>query len=408
MASEGDGTDFHASNRATGSPVFKTSVNLEWKSIAIKYLYIVGDGLQAVSVSVRLYLTRRYELKSGRKKVADKTAHEAVKLVDVANAAGVAIATASRAISNPGRVNAETREKVLQVAQQLGYTMNVAARSLRSGLSHSIMVMLPPWHSSDIFETILHAIDEELVRSGYNMIVGNLGSDRIADPRKLELARGGFVDGLLAIANEPPLRGKLSVLSAQVPTVGLLIDLSRHGIPSVVSDDRNAIYQLARAMLDEGRRRFMYVSGPKDQYHDDERFAGFKKALSGVPDLAKPQRFDGDWSFDAGARAARSVLDKAPAERPDAVIFSNDRMAIAFMDTMTRAGVKVPKDIAIAGFDGIEVAQYCRPSLTTVEQSLELLGAFSARLLLKLIRGEPQDTSGAIVVPTRLIRRESF
>ena len=331
-----------------------------------------------------------------------------VKLADVATAAGVGIATASRAISNPKRVNAETREKVLDVANKLGYSINLAARSLRSGLSNSVLVMVPPWHSSDIFETILHGIDTELLRSGYNMIVGNLGTDLIADPRTLELARGGFVDGLLAIANEPPLSGKLSVLSAKVPTVGLLIDLSRHGVPSVVSDDRNAVFELIKTMVADGRRRFMYVSGPKGDYHDDERYAGFKKALSAISDLPKSIRFDGDWSYEAGVKAAKAYLGRDRNDRPDAAIFSSDRMAISFMDTVSRAGVKIPEDIAIAGFDGIDGAQYCNPSLTTIEQSKELLGAFGARLLVKLIRGEKAGTNDLLVVPTQLIRRESF
>jgi len=347
-------------------------------------------------------------VKAGGKTDPDNAAPDTVKLADVASAAGVAIATASRAISNPKRVNAETREKVLEVAQRLGYSINVAARSLRSGLSHSVMVMLPPWHASDIFEIILHGIAEELKRAGYSMIVGNLGSDLEADPRTLELARGGFVDGLLAIANEPGFGGRLSVLSAKVPTVGLLQDLSAHGVPSVVSDDRHAVFEVTRAMLEAGRRRFMYVSGPRGDYHDVERYSGFKKALALAPDLAKPMRYDGDWSYDAGVKAARALLERDRPERPDAAIFSSDRMAISFMDTVCRAGVRVPEEVAVCGFDGIDVAQYCRPSLTTIAQSWELLGAFSARLLVKLIRGEPAGNPGPLVVPTQLIRRESF
>jgi len=373
-----------------------------------KYVYIFADGLQVVSVSARLQAIRRQDLKSRRGTGDEVVASEAVKLADVASAAGVAIATASRAISNPKRVNAETREKVLEVAQRLGYSINVAARSLRSGLSHSVMVMMPPWHASDIFEIVLNGIATELQRSGYNMIVGNLGSDLEADPRTLELARGGFVDGLLAIANEPTFGGRLSVLSAKVPTVGLLQDLSAFGVPSVVSDDRNAVFEVAREMLESGRRRFMFVSGPKGDYHDVERYAGFKKALAQVPDLPRPIRFDGDWSYESGVRAARAFLEQPTGKRPDAAIFSSDRMAISFIDTVCRAGVRIPDDIAVCGFDGIDVAQYCRPSLTTIEQSWELLGAFSARLLVKLIRGENAGNTAPLVVPTRLIRRESF
>lgn len=329
-----------------------------------------------------------------------------VKLADVAKAAGVALATASRALSNPNRVNAQTRQRVLDAAQRLGYSINIAARSLRSGLSRSIMVMVPPWHSSDIFETLLREIDSELMRSGYNMVVSNLGEDLEADPRAIDLARGGLVDGLMAIANEPPTSGTPSIMAAGLPTVGLLIDLSGQGVPSVVSDDRNAVYELTKAMLAAGRRRFMYVSGPRGDYHDVERYAGFKKALATVSRAHRPLRVEGDWSYEAGMDAGRAFLDAKV--RPDAAVFCNDRMAISFMDVVIRAGARIPEDVAVAGFDGIDVAQYCRPSLTTIQQSTDLLGAFGARLLLQIIRGTPPTSKDALVVPSRLIRRESF
>jgi len=345
-------------------------------------------------------------LAKDNEKGAETTSPGTVKLADVANAAGVALATASRALSNPKRVNAQTRERVLEVANRLGYSMNIAARSLRSGLSRSIMVVVPPWHSSDIFETILRAIDAELLRSDYNMIVTNLGADLEADPRAIDLARGGLVDGLLAIANDVPASGKLSVLSAGIPTVGMLADLSGRGVPSVVSDDRNAVFELTKAMLASGRRRFLYVSGPKGDYHEPERYAGFKKALATVANLPRHLRVEGDRSFEAGVRAGNAYL--AAETRPDAAIFYNDRMAISFMKTVISAGVRVPEDVAVAGFDDIDVAQYCSPSLTTIQQSTDLLGAFAARMLLQLIRGTASPNMEPLVVPSQLIRRESF
>ncbi len=340
------------------------------------------------------------------KKVAAGATLEPVKLADVANAAGVALATASRALSNPNRVNAITRERVIEAAQKLGYSMNLAARNLRTGLSRIVLVVVPPWHSSDILEATLRAVDAELLRSGYSMIVGDLGEDLKADPRMLEIARGGFVDGLLAIANEPPLSGKLSILSARLPAVGLMIDLSRHGVPSVVSDDRHAVFQLTKALLAAGRRRFMYVSGPRGGYHDVERFEGFQDALAEVPGLVRPLRFEGDWSYEAGAKAAEVYLKEK--QRRDAVVCCNDRMAIAFVDGVRRAGVRIPEDVAVAGFDDIDGARFCQPSLTTIHQSIELLGASGARLLLQRIRGTPPVGLEPVIVPSVLVRRETF
>ncbi len=168
----------------------------------------------------------------------ERGASDIIRLADVAREAGVAIATASRALSNPARVNAKTRVRVLRAAERLGYTTNIAARSLRSGLSRIVLVIMPPWEGLNVLAPTLQGVDEELMRSGYSMIVGALAEDRSADPRIIEMARGGFVDGILAITNDPPRSGDLPILSARLPSVGLLIDLSPFGVPSVVVAER--------------------------------------------------------------------------------------------------------------------------------------------------------------------------
>jgi LacI family repressor for deo operon, udp, cdd, tsx, nupC, and nupG len=332
-----------------------------------------------------------------------KAPPDVVRLADVAREAGVAIATASRALNNPGRVNAATRAHVLAAADRLGYTTNIAARSLRSGLSRIILVVMPPWDGLNVLEPALRGVDAELMRAGYSMVVGTLAKDGSPDPRVIEMARGGFVDGILAITNNPPKSGGLPILSARLPSVGLLIDLSAFGVPSVVVAEREGTRLLTEHLIAKGRSRLMFVRGLAG-YHDVQRIAGFRDAVRGAQAPVSTIYVDGDYSTDSGIRAANAFLNMA--ERPDGVVLTNDWMALAFMDVVRKAGVRVPEELSITGFDDIRAARYSSPPLTTYRQPLDLMGALAARMLLKLVAGEPV-AGGRTVFPGEVMLRAS-
>jgi len=333
----------------------------------------------------------------------------AARLVDVAEAAGVAIATVSRALNNPGRVNAETRSKVIAAAERLGYASNMAARKLRSGQSRIIMAVMPPWGRGSVLKEILSGVDMELARSRYSLIVGTLNTDRSASPRVVEMARGGLVDGLIAITNEPPADGDLAVLSARLPAVGVMIDLSEHGIPSVITDEAAAIAELTASMVAEGRSYLAYLSGPGSafpargpNYHEEQRYAGFLQAAQRV----RHCRIEGDFTHAAGERAAQWFL--AQEDPPNGIVCANDHMAVALIDALRRRGVRIPEQVAITGFDDEDIARYCYPSLTTVRPALKEMGATSVRLLMQLLSGAISPPIPPRVISATIVRRESF
>ncbi len=333
------------------------------------------------------------------------SAPEAIRLADVAREAGVAVATASRALSNPGRVNAKTRSLVLKAAEKLGYRTNIAARSLRSGLSRIVLVIMPPWDGLNVLEPTLGGIDAKLMQSGYSMMVGALDKDHAADPRIIDMARGGFVDGILAVTNDPPKSGGgLPILSARLPSVGLLIDLSPFGVPSVVVAEREGTRQLTEHLISRGRRRLMYVGGLPG-YHDVERRAGFDEAIAAASRRVSALHVKGDYSAAAGARVAEAFL--AMKDRPDGVVFTSDWMAIAFMDIIRKAGVRIPEQVSVTGFDGVAAAQYCEPSLTSYRQPMAAMGAEAARLLLNLIAGENAQPPARTVFAGEIMLRGS-
>jgi DNA-binding LacI/PurR family transcriptional regulator len=252
---------------------------------------------------------------------------------------------------------------------------------------------------------VLRGIDEELSKHGYTMIVGQLNEASLPDPRVLEMARGGMIDGAIAVANDPPRSGGLPILAAERPIIGLMIDLSEHGVPSVISNDRRAVHDVVGRLLANGRQRFMYVSGPPN-YHDGERYGGFTDALAKAGRGAREVlRFDGDYTFEAGWNAGGAFLDAK--ERPDAVICSSDDIAIGFMKRVQRAGVRLPQEACVVGFDGIAVGAYVEPALSTLRQHLVRMGAVSARLLLRALADPDAALPMRTVVKSTYVERES-
>jgi DNA-binding LacI/PurR family transcriptional regulator len=192
------------------------------------------------------------------------------------------------------------------------------------------------------------------------MIVGSLNKEGRAEPRIIELARGGFVDGILAVTNDP-LRhsGGPSILSAQLPSVALLVDLSPFGVPSVVVTEREGMRMLTEHLIARGRRRLMYVGGTPG-YHDVERVAGFHDAVRASLETITTVHISGDYLIPSGVEAARTFLSMP--ERPDGVVLTSDWMALAFMDHLREAGVRVPEDVSVTGFDDIEASRFVQPA----------------------------------------------
>ncbi|MDE2370230.1 MAG: LacI family DNA-binding transcriptional regulator [Burkholderiales bacterium] len=326
-------------------------------------------------------------------------------LREIAEAAGLAVSTVSRALSNPGRVSVKTRKRVEAVAGRLNYAANTAARSLRSGKSHMCMLLLPKYGSSYL-SLINEGVDHELLRQGYGVTVGHIDRIETTERQLFEQACSGMVDGILAIAPHFPGNSLKLLRDAGLPVVSLLMDRSELGIPSVVTDDRAATRKLTESLLQSGHRRLAYVGGPAGNYHDLQRHAGVLDALAaaGLGPRAL-QRLPGNFTLESGTEAAQRYL--ALPRRPTAVVCCNDYMAIGFMKQVQDAGLQVPRDVAITGFDGIDYCDYCTPRLSTARQPFRAMGETAARLLLELCADAPAPTPMQTVLESTPVLRES-
>ncbi len=335
-------------------------------------------------------------------------------MADVAKLAGVAISTVSRALANPGRVNEKTRAKIDAAAKQLGYTPNAMARGLRVGKSNIIMIVLPGslyYGASQIVPQVLQAINKSLLQSGYTLMIANLARDEASERHILNLAFGGTVRGTIILASKlPELEGR-SLANAGLPIVSMLLDMSASGVPSVVTNDREAVRDATADLIRLGHRRFFYLAGPEGNYHDVERFGGVLEAFqeAGLPETAAVRsggKLDYQQGFEIGLQAADDFA--ALAEKPTAVIATSDDMAISFMSRMKGMGLSVPDDLSIVSFDGSPVCAFCSPPLSTIEQPAEEMGTAAVDMLLEAIEKTESSSAMRRVIPSRLIVRESM
>ncbi len=307
-------------------------------------------------------------------------------IAEVAELAGVSIATVSRALANPGRVNAKTRERVLEVVRRTGYTPNVAGRSLRAARSMMILLVVPNI-ITPFFSELHLGVDLAVAAHGFGLLVGNLQGGQDRQQRLIDLVFSGQADGVLLLSDKM-LRGtRHSLADSKVPTVAIGMPQVPDHMHEVLVEDREGAAAMARHLLELGHRRFGYVTGPADNYVEHERWAGFMGTLADAGISAQSVvRYPGDFHAPSGVEAGHRFL--AARRRPTAVFAISDMMAIGFMHAVHGAGLRIPDDVSVAGFDGIEFADYCEPPLTTVRQPREAMGREAAELLVRLIRGE--------------------
>jgi LacI family repressor for deo operon, udp, cdd, tsx, nupC, and nupG len=332
-------------------------------------------------------------------------------IADVAREAGVATSTVSRALTMPGRIAEPTRLKVEAAARKLGYTANQTARSLRVGRTRTIMIVLPEelyiGASQTVIE-VLRAAGMALKERGFSLLIANVSREAETDEHILTVAQGGTVSGVLLMASAMPgVKGR-SLTDTGLPIVSLHFDLSAQGIPSVVSNDHDAICEAVSQLVSLGHQRFLYVRGRQGNYHDIERLRGVRTALANrkLPKKAL-QLFRGDFNFSGGVKAGTHFLEHPPTARPTAVVCANDDTAIGFIKTVVDGGLRVPDDVSVMGFDGASVGAFMLPTLSTIQQSTSELGQRAAELVMDLVLGERAGNEKRIEVPCSLVLRQS-
>ena len=353
-----------------------------------------------------------------------------VTIADVARAAHVSTATVSLVINGQAsslRISEATRQSVMTAVRTLGYTPNHAARSLRRGKSGVLALLIThvdiPYHGELATAAVAAA---ETHGYDFHILEARSPDDEV---RLLERLRGGRVDGALVATMRSPFdregrpvldalarRNDARVALAQsgTPVVALLDRSPDPAVPAVRIDNEAGVYTATRHLIELGHRRIAHIAVRAAPPEDDEqtasadRFRGYRRALDEA-DLPYSDELlltaDHGRRLPAGHELGRR-WHQLPTQGVTAAFVSNDLLAIGVLRGLFDAGVRVPADLAVASFDGIEMSAYTQPPLTTIEHPREDLGRIGTEILVGLAEGRPAEARER-VLPMKLVVRES-
>ncbi|WP_305785446.1 LacI family DNA-binding transcriptional regulator [Symbioplanes lichenis] len=331
---------------------------------------------------------------------------------EVARRSGVSVATVSRVFNAPEVVSQRTRQLVLATAAEVGYLPNESARTLATKKSHMVGLVWdtdhrrPGWRHP-FFQDILVALKSALSAHGLHLLM--LAPDQTPglDDRQrfLRAVQRHSVDGVVIIDNGSRDPAVLALVDAAVPCVALDLRFTGPTCTHITSDNAGGGRLAATHLIERGHRHLATITGPPPTLPAAERLAGFRDALTeaGLP-LADDDVVAGDFYLDSGYAAMQRLLARDP--RPTAVFAAGDEMAVGAMKAIHEAGLRIPADIAVVGFDDIEVAALIPPGLTTVTQDKTGFGTAAAEAVMTMLHGAATPPAPT-TLPTTLVVRGS-
>ncbi len=328
-------------------------------------------------------------------------------LRDVASAAGVHPATASRAL-NPGTrelVNAQTAERVLRAAQALGYRPNPHARTLKTARSATVGLVIPDL-TNPLFPPIARGVEDVLGRAGYSAWIVNTDNDDAREVAVVESLRDRNVDGFIFATAK--LQHPISSQVAAQGTPVVLVNRRTEDvdIPSVTPDDAAGVKLAMRHLVELGHRKIVHLAGPQSLSTGVNRLRAYQHAHSDHGLAYAPERVVvcDVFSEDSGAKALGSLLDNGV--QFTAVLAGNDLLAVGCYDALEEHGLSCPGDVSVVGFNDTQFMDKLRPPLTTVHVPHYEIGAEAARLLLEEL-GSPGRHPRSVLLPLSLVVRQS-
>lgn len=305
----------------------------------------------------------------------------ATTIKDVARAAGVSVATVSRALNGHANVTATTRANVLGVVAQLRFVPSSAAQSMITRRTRTVGALLPDLYG-EYFSELIRGIDLAARARGLHLLVSSSHGD-VAEAAAALRAMNGRVDGLLVMSPHVSADSLLGNLADDLPAVLMNTRVADGKHSSFVVDNHGGAVAMVRHLVECGHREIAFVAGPESNFEAQERLRGYRDAIGELlPGLAE-QVLQGDFTQESGHRAGSRVV--ALTHRPSAVFAGNDMMAIGCLQAFNESDLQVPADIALAGFDDIPIGRYITPPLTTVRARITELGGLALERLASAI-----------------------
>ncbi len=328
-----------------------------------------------------------------------------VTINHVAALAGVSPTTVSHVLSGKRLVAEETRGAVHEAIKRLGYRPNYVARSLRTRRSHMIAVVVPDI-TNTFYSVLTRGLADTLYDKGYGTYVCNTDGLLDRESSFLDDVFDRGADGIVLAAVDAASAGALTPAEMGVPVVCVGQRLDHPRVDVVTVDDEHGSYEVTRHLLTRKPRRVAMIQGPSTS--GSARVAGFTRAVAEAGRTIDPTLMvTGDWTRHGGHEAMQQILAKRPRSRPDAVFCANDLMAIGAIDALREAGLDVPGEVAVAGFDDVDAATIVHPPLTTVVNPAYDIGVSAGELLVSRLSGEYDGDGREVGLACPLVVRES-
>jgi LacI family transcriptional regulator len=328
-----------------------------------------------------------------------------VTIRDVARLAEVHPGTVSRALNVQTRalVNPETAERVLRVAEELGYRPNPIARGLKTNRSYTVGVLIPDL-TNPLFPPIMRGIEDGLGEAGYTSLIVNTDSDPDRERLQMETMRARQVDGFIAATARLDTELLSEAAAGGAPMVLVNRSLEDGSLPAVTVNDRQGIALAVDHVVQLGHERVGHVAGPQNVSTGHRRHLGFREAMArhGLDAPASQISFSQAFTETDGARACAELLDRSP--EVTAIVAANDRLAIGCYDALEAHGLHCPEDVSITGFNDMPFIDRLRPPLTSVRVPQREIGIVAAELLLEQLSDEAPPHEEILLEASLVIR----
>jgi DNA-binding LacI/PurR family transcriptional regulator len=323
---------------------------------------------------------------------------------DVARHAGVSVSTVSYVLNNSGPVATSRRARVLDAVRVLNYTPNESARSLKRRSTSAIGLVVPDL-ANQFFALITEGVEKAAAaRDVLVVLCAPEATDR-PDLDHAKLLQSQRIDGVIYLSGAGTSPSTILELSKSGQLVLVDEQIPGFELPAVVSDSRRGAREVAAHVLEQGHTRVAVIGGPPVLWTAQQRLAGYREAMAMAGlDPDHVPALDGDYRDPSGYALAERLLDVRAAKRPTALLCANDMMAIGALHYCRSAGLRVPEDVSLAGFDDVPIASLVNPALTTTRQPAREMGHAAGTLLLDLLTGDRAEPAPEPFLPVIQVR----
>lgn len=326
-----------------------------------------------------------------------------VTMQDIAKKAGVSKATVSMVLNKRDEnISNDTRNKVLEIADDMNYIPNSLARSLNTKKTETIGIILPDI-TNPFFSEMARAIEDVASTLGYNVIFCNSDNEINKENKYVKLLISKLVDGVIFIPGGRSNDNLQILIDNNVPFV--LVDRYVEGFENfygVYCLNKLGITKAVEYLVNKGRKKIAFVRGPHSVEISTQRLEGYTETMKKYGLFDEKLIFENEFTIDGGSETTKQILELK--EKVDSIIYSNDIMAFGGIKELIKKGWKIPQDISVVGYDNIEISEFMEPELTTVSQPIYEMGKCACELLINIVNGKTIDKKQIYFEPELMIR----